>query len=40
VIAVLIGGMVIWYITKHQNAAVRAAGALPAWDEPAALPVG
>ncbi len=22
-----------WYITKHQNAAVRAAGGLPPWDE-------
>jgi hypothetical protein len=30
-----------WYITKHQNAAVRAAGGLPAWeDSPQALPVG
>jgi hypothetical protein len=23
-----------WYITKHQNAAVRAAASLPAWDQP------
>jgi hypothetical protein len=23
-----------WYITKHQNAAVRAAGGLPPWDQP------
>jgi uncharacterized membrane protein (GlpM family) len=23
-----------WYVTKHQNAAVRAAGGLPAWGEP------
>jgi hypothetical protein len=28
-----------WYITKHQNAAVRAAGGLPAWGEPQ-LPAG
>lgn len=27
-----------WYITKHENAAVRAAGGLPAWEEPQALP--
>ncbi len=28
-----------WYITKHQNAAVRAAAGLPAWDEtPGVLP--
>jgi hypothetical protein len=24
-----------WYVTKHQNAAVRACGGLPAWGEPA-----
>lgn len=29
-----------WYITKHQDAAVRAAGGLPAWDEPQTLAVG
>jgi hypothetical protein len=29
-----------WYITKHQNSVVRAAGSLPAWDEPLTLPVG
>jgi hypothetical protein len=32
-----------WYVTKHQNAAVRAAGGLPAWggvSEPGALPTG
>jgi hypothetical protein len=23
-----------WYVTKHQNSAVRAAGGLPAWGEP------
>jgi hypothetical protein len=27
-----------WYVTKHQNAAVRAAGGLPAWGDVAALP--
>ncbi len=30
-----------WYVTKHQNSVVRAAGGLPPWeDEPSALPVG
>jgi hypothetical protein len=32
-----------WYVTKHQNAAVRAAGGLPAWggiSTPGALPTG
>jgi hypothetical protein len=32
-----------WYVTKHQNAAVRAAGGLPAWggiSAPGALPTG
>jgi hypothetical protein len=28
-----------WYITKHQNAAVRAAGGLRPFDEPQAAPV-
>jgi hypothetical protein len=28
-----------WYITKHQDAAVRAAGGLPAWGEPQLLSV-
>jgi hypothetical protein len=26
-----------WYITKHQNSVVRAAGGLPPWDEPIAV---
>jgi Domain of unknown function (DUF4234) len=26
-----------WYVTKHQNSAVRATGGLPAWGEPTAL---
>jgi Domain of unknown function (DUF4234) len=29
-----------WYVTKHQNAAVRATGGLPAWGEPAHLSPG
>jgi hypothetical protein len=27
-----------WYVTKHQNIALRAAAGLPAFDEPAELP--
>jgi hypothetical protein len=29
-----------WYVTKHQNAAIRATGGLPAWGEPAGLGSG
>jgi Domain of unknown function (DUF4234) len=29
-----------WYVTKHQNAAVRATGGLPPWGEPAHLGSG
>lgn len=29
-----------WYITKHQNAAVRSAGGLPPWGEPQGLIAG
>jgi hypothetical protein len=29
-----------WYVTKHQNSAVRATGGLPAWGEPAPLGSG
>jgi hypothetical protein len=29
-----------WYITKHQNSVVRAAGGLPPWSEASALPAG
>jgi hypothetical protein len=29
-----------WYVTKHQNAAVRATGGLPPWGEPALSPSG
>jgi len=33
VLALLPAFVHYWYITKHQNAAVRAAGGLPPWDE-------
>jgi Domain of unknown function (DUF4234) len=29
-----------WYVTKHQNSAVRATGGLPAWGDPSLSPTG
>jgi len=38
-ILVIPGFVHYWYVTKHQNIALRAAAGLPAFDEPAGLPV-
>jgi len=37
-ILVIPGIIHYWYVTKHQNIALRAAAGLPAFDEPAELP--